>query len=362
MKRRASFVLAVLAIAAPLAACLLDLPSPTVNDLIGFDGSNPDGSLPDGFSPPDGAMDGGADVQVGFDAGPCDATACKFFTQMGLDPRFIENDGTNLYFASGSNDIDSVNITTKAFTPLSSNVNDIIVDLKVTGGYFYFVSLPGSKNNVSRCPTNQACSNMRIDYVPDGGTALQTTGVASDGTSVFFTLNELAGGIVKCGAGAPCGGLGTFKADVRPTGILFDTSSLYWFNQNGAGVFSCTLPSCATVVSTGGGSIKDITVYSATTYWLESGGAVWRKTGNTTAQMVPNAGSNKGRAIRADAMHVYYLLDDALYRCGAAADCMSNNAELLAGGLPSAFGLTLTSNAAFFTTRAPDRTIYRVAK
>lgn len=355
MIRRAIFALAT---TLPLAACLLDLPEPRIDDDAGFDGSVPDNYVPgDGNPPPDSATDGGSnDTGTGMDSGPNPGV---FFLQGGLDPHLIENDGANLYFASGAANIDSLTISGKTLAILSSIGGEFITDLRVQGQGIYFISTQGSQNIAARCPTVGSCLNMRTTY--GSSTTLHPTAIDSNGGSAFFTLDDpigSGGGIVKCPVLTACGLTPLKTLDVpHLLRVSADNLSLVWDTRTGGGINTCPIGSnCSPVTSGMNNSIQDITSDSNQYYWIETGGAVWRSKNNVATQMAPSQGT--GRAIRSDGTNVYWLTTTAFYRCGVMSDCMSMGGEVLQVGLQNASHLTITNNAVYYTTRS-DHTIWR---
>jgi hypothetical protein len=351
---------ALLGVTLPLGACLLDLPEPRVDDDAGFDGSVPDtGVTSDGMPPTDGVAmpDAPSDTGTGMDGG---ANPSAFFTQNGLDPHLIENDNTNLYFASGSTTIDSLSIANKTLSTLSSVAPEFITDLRVQGQNVYFTETVGSTYIAARCPTIGPCQNMRTTY--SSSTTVAATQIDSNGASVFFSNDSSigsGGGITKCSIQGSCA---PFKNLDVPhlLRVSADSSSLVWDTRNGGGIYTCSIGSnCGSVTMGMNNSIQDITSDTSQYYFIETGGAVWRSKNNVATQIAPSTGN--GRAIRSDGTSVYWLTTTTFYRCGVMSDCMSMGGEVIASNLQNASHLTITSNAVYYTTRQ-DHTIWRFLK
>ncbi len=359
--RRSWLVLA--AACTPLGACLLDLPTPTVD--AGLDGSvPPDGTTPDGSLDGPGAETGSdsSDGMVGFDAGPCDGPCVMYTGSSMFDPHLLDNDGMNLYILNGSYEIDALNIANKTLTPLSQSSNDQpIVDLKVRSNYIYFTTDFSTTHNVSRCPST-GCDGGRFDYI-NGGTPKAMFGVDSDGTNLFFTIDELAdsGGIVKCAVGSKCPSLAPLRTFDHPQLLVLEDGGLYWSKNNWFGVYSCALPQCAAIVGAMGSSIADIAVDDANMYWIENGGVVWRQPKGSSAVQVYNNGCvGLVKAIRTDGTSLYWLCGtDGVFKCPVGAtNCTPTT---LASNLNQGSALTVTNDSVYYATKG-DHTIWRVPK
>lgn len=343
-------------------ACMLDLPEPTVRDDLGLDGSSGDASsTPDADASQDGGTgsDGGTDGGGGFDAAGCDASVCPFL--MVSDPRLLDNDGTNLYFASGATVIQSANLTTSIVSTLSSKAGDAIVDLKVRSGFVYFVTLPGNNGNASRCPVS-GCGGSRIDYL---ASAAPVGGVEADSSNVYFTMNKAqaqGGGLVKCGNGMPCASTTPFHALDTPTGLALSGARLFWYRSTQVGVFGCTLQGCSDETNTGSSGVVDVATDATNVYWVNGNDVSRAPKGQLSSAVafVSNAyGGASGFAVRSDGQNVYWLTWNGqtqvgtLRRCGVASDCMSTPAETLATNLDRPKSLTITASAVYFATAGP---------
>jgi hypothetical protein len=361
-----------LVVALPLAACLLDLPTPQVNDDAGLDGSIADTGLQDGLVPdgpgPDGQLpDTGMDGSMGFDAAGCDSGICQVAT-FALEPGHIENDNTNLYFTIGSDRIESLVIASNATsTLLNAGSGEFINDLKMRNGNVYFTSIPGASNNkVVRC-AKSGCGT-KVTYT--SGSNLAFSSVDSDGTNlVWFTIDDVSGtrGVVKCDAGAACNGVNAVQTLSGTRAIAADNSYVYWCSAGG--VFQmCQAPGCASAVNANGAGAVDVTFDGNNVYWVDGSTVKMQPKGNVNGGMTIVSGGNGGAngfAVRADATNVYWLRKlngmGELRRCSIGTGCMSQQAETLAGTLGDPTSLTLTTTDVFFTTVTP-KAIWRVSK
>lgn len=343
-------------------ACLLDLPSPTVDP--GFEASIPDTGLPDGYVPPDGNMmmtdgggsDAGMDGVSVLDGGGCDGP-CVFATFSNVEPHHIDNDNASVFYAVGADVIEARTISTKAVTTLvTSGGNDVITDLKLRGNYVYFASA-GAR--ASRVPKG---GGQRNNYTTTGS-GLQ--GIDADSLYAWFTVGT---GIVRCARDTPfpCTTLNPIHAHTSPKHILVDGTFVYWDNANPA-LFFCS-GNCGSETATMQFGDQDFTFDGNTVYWVDKANVLKMPKGQTSMMYFADGahGATNGFAIRSDGTNVYWLTksgtnDGALRRCAIASGCTSKNADTLASNLANPTSLTITSNEVFFTTQGDD-TVWRVPK
>jgi len=364
------FAIGAIVIAAPACTAILGLPDPMVDPNFGLiDGAYADGFVPDNVVQKDGSSDttnDGAmnDVTMG-DSGCCFGGGCtdsgkclpiQLVTNI-TDPNLIDNDNTNVYVVSGANAIVRLNpnMADAGVTTIANG--SFIKDLKVSGAYFYFTD--SVQNKVSRCATVTGCG-PRLDYT----TNRNPYGVAVDGTNVYFTDNGSSYGIYSCALNG-CGMPTKISSAQKSAGIVTDGSKLFWFYDDAinTGVHICTTPSCGGPFYGMNTGVVDIG-FDANNIYFSDATTIYRET-KAGANQAPIATGTNIRSVRADAKFVYWT-DEGLgvvRRCPIGVDCTVNMAKIdtVASSLMQVYGLTLSNDSIYFTTRM-DGTIWRVGK
>jgi len=345
------------------------------------DGGGPDVTLPDGAvldgSPPDGST---ADSPFPTDApvvspdgacncfgGTCNGDVCQpvAIVTGQTDPNFIDTDDTTVFFASGGQTILAVdpNNVDAGVRKITNKLEPSINDLRARSGYVYFTNLNGNTNAVSRCSGTVGCVADRSEYsVP----ARKSYGVAVDGTKVYYSASDLqgsGGGIWSC-TQVNCTTATRILPRDYPGVIVTNGTTLAWIEGSaGAGVVQC---------GTSGGSfsqnnetaIVDLTYGPGSDVYFVKSSSLWRQIGLQAAKQMGSA--SNAVAVRADASYVYWLNgggSGSLMRCPVATDCLAqpNLVTTLASGLQNPFGLALSNDSVYFTTRN-DLKVWRLRK
>ncbi len=75
------------------------------------------------------------------------------------------------------------------------------------------------------------------------------TGVATDGTNVFWAANQAVGSIMEC-ASAGCGGTpSVFGSALNPLAVAVDGASVYWLNGPSGAIMKCSASGCGAPTS-----------------------------------------------------------------------------------------------------------------
>jgi hypothetical protein len=386
--RRLMFLSLVTSSLALACGAILDLPEPTVVDgfssdgaPIPVDGTTNDGTYADGFVPPtDGPPmnDGGSnDVvtgppcgssKLGCFGGACLADVCQpvqVYSSL-TDGWLLDNDGTKIYFASGTSTIGAIdpNKVDAGVATLTGSESHL-QDMHVSGGFVYFTNnyaSGSSMNGASRCATS-GCGT-RTDYFT--GSSHSPYGIGTDGTNVYIAYYAGGPGIYRGPIATPGPTLYYGTGVTNPSLLAVDSTYVYWL-QNAAsdGVFSCKTSGSFSPATGSGMAIVDMTLAGTYVYYVD-GADVYRQVqgGSGTIHIAAAAGS---LAVRVDGSHIYWLSNPggagSLYRCALTDDCSTSSAKIqtLASSLQDALALTLTSDSAYFTTFV-DHTLWRVAK
>jgi len=156
---------------------------------------------------------------------------------MSTEPQGIAVSGGTVYWGAFSVLKGTVSIQSAPYTGGSvttvctlsgpSTVKDLLID----SGNLYFTSPTSGVHVCSLSATPPTTAGV---FYPDKNTP---TGLASDGTNLYWTENTKAGAILKCALGASCATATTLAAGVKnPEGIAVSTSNVYVTSSAGKSV------------------------------------------------------------------------------------------------------------------------------
>ena len=345
------------------------------------DGGGPDVTLPDGVAPDGSIPDGStADSPFPTDApvvspdgacncfgGTCNGDVCQPVAIVvgKTDPNFIDTDNTTVFFASGVDTIFAVdpnNVDAGART-ITNVLEPSITDLRARSGYVYFTNKgSGNLNSVSRCSGALGCAKDRSEY---GTNNRKNFGVAVDATNVYFTVADTQannGGIWKC-AQIGCAGAVRIVSRDYPGFVVTDGTNLAWLDGN--------TPTTGTSTTSGANfhkgvelALVDLAFGTTSDIYFVKSSELWHQVGTTESQI--GGGVSNGVAVRADASYVYWLnggTPGTLVRCPVGVNCLAppSQATTLASNLQNPFGLALSNDSVYFTTRG-DLKVWRLRK
>jgi hypothetical protein len=164
------------------------------------------------------------------------ATSIANVSTDDIEPEGVAVSGSTVYWGAVDFDTETVSIqsaptTSGTVTTLCtlSGVSSVVKDVLIVGGNLYFTS-PGTAVHVCSLSSPGAAAAV---YFADKNAP---TGLATDGTNLYWTENETAGAILKCALGTSCASPTTVVSGVKnPVSIAVSATSMYWTSVPGTG-------------------------------------------------------------------------------------------------------------------------------
>lgn len=383
--RRRAIVATLLAASTVACGALLGFPDETKEDpsfgktdgSVVVDGAPTDGngSDVDGASTDGGLLDApiiNPDGGCNCFGGTCNGGVCQPVAIVSgkADPNLIDNDGTVVYFASGGTAIFAVqpDALDAGVRPITNVAEPSINDLRARAGFVYFTNAGGGSNySVSRCAYATGCATGRVEY--GAVNTRKYYSVAVDSTKVYFTVADTIaanGGVWSCTQTGCAGATRLLQRDYAGL-IATDGTKLAWLEGAGNNGIQLANVGGGGVASSGQTAVVDLAFGPNSDVYFVKSSSLWRQIGTQAPTQIagPPEVSN-AVAVRVDGGDVYWLNGGAsgsLRRCKLGVDCLAQPTEatLLASGLQSPFGLTLSADSVYFTTRS-DLKVWRLRK